>query len=86
MGLVKDLKLLTPFSSISNIATLFGFVLVFFYLIEDDVTIDEEKMQLKDFSDIPVFIGTTLFALEAVGVVPTTVFQYLFLTTYIFLN
>ncbi|OWR43751.1 proton-coupled amino acid transporter-like protein CG1139 [Danaus plexippus] len=69
MGLVKNLKLLTPFSSISNIVTIFGFVLVFFYLIEDDVTIEDEKLQLKGLEEIPFFIGTTLFALEAVGVV-----------------
>lgn len=69
MGLVKDLKLLTPFSSISNVVTMLGFILVFFYLIEDDVTIEQEKLQLKSLTDIPVFIGTTLFALEAVGVV-----------------
>ncbi|XP_047543390.1 proton-coupled amino acid transporter-like protein CG1139 [Vanessa atalanta] len=69
MGLVKDLKLLTPFSSISNVVTAFGFILVFFYLIEDDVTIEEEKLQLKAYKEIPFFIGTTLFALEAVGVV-----------------
>lgn len=89
MGLVKDLKLLTPFSSISNIVTLFGFILVFFYLIEDDIIIDQEKMQLKDFSEIPVFIGTTLFALEAVGVVLygliifiTYYIRYFYLITY----
>ncbi|CAH2103310.1 unnamed protein product [Euphydryas editha] len=69
MGLVKDLKLLTPFSSISNVVTLFGFILVFFYLIEDDVTVDEDKLKIKAFKEIPFFIGTTLFALEAVGVV-----------------
>ncbi|XP_039764137.1 proton-coupled amino acid transporter-like protein CG1139 [Pararge aegeria] len=69
MGLVKDLKLLTPFSSISNVVTLFGFILVFFYLIEDDVTLDQNKLKLKGYIEIPVFVGTTLFALEAVGVV-----------------
>ncbi|XP_045784562.1 proton-coupled amino acid transporter-like protein CG1139 isoform X4 [Maniola jurtina] len=68
MSLVKDLKLLTPFSSISNILTLLGFILVFFYLIEDDVTLEEEKLELKGFMEIPFFVGTTLFALEAVGV------------------
>lgn len=74
MGLVKDLKLLTPFSSISNVVTLFGFILVFFYLIEDDVIVDEDKLQIKGFKEIPFFIGTTLFALEAVGVVKSLLF------------
>lgn len=74
MGLVKDLKLLTPFSSISNVVTLFGFILVFFYLIEDDVIVDEDKLKIKGFKEIPFFIGTTLFALEAVGVVKSLLF------------
>ncbi|XP_034839562.1 proton-coupled amino acid transporter-like protein CG1139 [Maniola hyperantus] len=69
MGLVKDLKLLTPFSSISNILTLLGLILVFFYLVEDDVTLEEEKLKPKGLIEIPVFVGITLFALEAVGVI-----------------
>lgn len=69
LNLVKDLKLMTPLSSISNIVTIFGLILVFFYLIEDDVVLDSEKLRLKSFNEIPLFIGTALFALEAVGVV-----------------
>ncbi|KPI91887.1 Proton-coupled amino acid transporter 4 [Papilio xuthus] len=69
LNLVKDLKLMTPLSSISNIVTIFGLILVFFYLIEDDMVLDSEKLRLKKFDDIPIFIGTALFALEAVGVI-----------------
>ncbi|KAJ0183599.1 hypothetical protein K1T71_000022 [Dendrolimus kikuchii] len=69
LNLVKDLKWLTPLSSISNIVTIFGLLLVFFYLVEDDVTLEDSKLQVKRFEDIPVFIGITLFALEAVGVI-----------------
>ncbi|KAF9807628.1 hypothetical protein SFRURICE_008841 [Spodoptera frugiperda] len=69
LSLVKDLKLLTPFSTISNFAVMLGLYLVFFYLIEDDAEIDESKLQMKGIKEIPVFIGITLFALEAVGVI-----------------
>ncbi|XP_038216795.1 proton-coupled amino acid transporter-like protein CG1139 [Zerene cesonia] len=69
LGLVKDLKLMTPLSTISNGVTMLGFILVFFYLIEDDVVIEDEKLNMKHLADIPVFIGIALFALEAVGVV-----------------
>ncbi|CAK1554054.1 unnamed protein product [Leptosia nina] len=69
LGLLKDLKLMTPLSTISNIVTMLGFILVFFYLIEDDVQVDEEKLNFKSVEDVPVFIGIALFALEAVGVV-----------------
>ncbi|PZC75917.1 hypothetical protein B5X24_HaOG205310 [Helicoverpa armigera] len=68
-SLVKDLKLLTPFSTISNACVLVGLVLVFFYLVEDDVVLDEDKYKVKGLEDIPIFIGITLFALEAVGVI-----------------
>ncbi|KAJ8737446.1 hypothetical protein PYW08_000041 [Mythimna loreyi] len=70
MSLIKNLKLLTPFSTISNICVMLGLLLTFFYLIEEDVEIDQQKMMyVKGIADIPVFIGITLFALEAVGVI-----------------
>ncbi|CAH0402211.1 unnamed protein product [Chilo suppressalis] len=69
LNLIKTLKLLTPLSTISNLCTMLAFILVFFYLIEEDVTVSKEDLMLKNFLDIPIFIGITLFALEAVGVV-----------------
>lgn len=76
-NIVMDLKLLTPLSSISNIFTMVGLLLVTFYLVEDDIVMDESKfLPFQDseavytmLAGIPVFVGTTLFALEAVGVV-----------------
>lgn len=73
LNLIKNLKLLTPFSTVSNVVTIIALILVFFYLIEDDVTVDADKMKIKGFDQIPIFIGITLFALEAVGVVSSTV-------------
>ncbi|GBP04214.1 Proton-coupled amino acid transporter-like protein CG1139 [Eumeta japonica] len=69
INLVKDLKVLTPFSTVSNIFTVFGFTLLFFYIIETDVEVSEDQLYLKDIQEVPVFVGITLFALEAVGVV-----------------
>ncbi|CAB3258805.1 unnamed protein product [Arctia plantaginis] len=69
VNLVKNLKLLTPMSTFSNAVTLAGMGLIMFYLIEDDLEYDDSKLQLKELTDIPQFIGTTLFAMEAVGVV-----------------
>ncbi|XP_028171355.1 proton-coupled amino acid transporter-like protein CG1139 [Ostrinia furnacalis] len=69
LNLIKNLKLLTPLSTISNVVTILGLILVFFYLIEDDVVLSKEMLEIKRWEDIPVFIGITLFALEAVGVV-----------------
>lgn len=71
VNLVKDLKLMTPLSGISNIATMLGLILVFYYLIEDDLDVQEDMLYMKNIYDLPVFIGTSLFALEAVGVAST---------------
>lgn len=69
INLVKDLKLMTPMSTISNVVTVFGLILVFFYLVEDDMPLTQDMLYVKRYEEIPVFIGITLFALEAVGVV-----------------
>uniref|UniRef100_A0A2A4J1N1 Amino acid transporter transmembrane domain-containing protein n=1 Tax=Heliothis virescens TaxID=7102 RepID=A0A2A4J1N1_HELVI len=69
VGMVKDLKLLAPLSTFANGCTVIGLVLVFFYLVEDDVNPDESHFKLKSLIDIPIFIGTVLYALEAVGVI-----------------
>ncbi|CAH0703638.1 unnamed protein product [Spodoptera exigua] len=69
LSLIKDLKLLTPFSTLSNFCVMLGLYLVFFYLIEDEPIIDDSKFEIKGLEEIPVFIGITLFALEAVGVI-----------------
>ncbi|KAJ8737445.1 hypothetical protein PYW08_000040 [Mythimna loreyi] len=67
--LTKNLKLLAPLSTFSNCCNLFGIALIFYYLIHDDIELDDDKYKLKSLMDIPIFIGTVLFALEAVGVV-----------------
>lgn len=46
-----------------------GLILVFFYLVEDEMIIDESKYQSEGIQELPIFVGITLFALEAVGVV-----------------
>lgn len=48
---------------------------MFYYLLEDDLILEKDMIVVKNVHDFPVFIGTALFALEAVGVVST--FAYL---------
>lgn len=76
INLVKDLKLMTPLSGISNLATIFGLILVFYYLLEDDLKVETEMLYIQNILDFPVFIGTSLFALEAVGVVSTLAYCF----------
>lgn len=69
LNLVKDLKLLTFMSTFSNFVLFMGLILVFFYLTEEDIQVDDEKFKIKGLQEIPIFIGMTLFAMEAVGLV-----------------
>ncbi|XP_026742242.1 proton-coupled amino acid transporter-like protein CG1139 isoform X2 [Trichoplusia ni] len=66
---VKDLKFLSPISSFSNVLIGLGLILVFFYLIQEELIVDDEKYRSQGIEEFPVFVGITLFALEAVGVV-----------------
>jgi hypothetical protein len=65
---IRNLKLLAPFSSVANIITFIGLGMILAYIFEDLPQINEREMfgSVRNFS---LYFGTTLFALEAVGVV-----------------
>ncbi|KAK9739762.1 Transmembrane amino acid transporter protein [Popillia japonica] len=65
---IRNLKLLAPFSILANIITFASFAVVLYYIFEDLPSI-EGLPQFAGFYTFPLFFGTTLFALEAVGVV-----------------
>lgn len=65
---VRNLKLLAPFSTLANIITFVGLAMILVYMFKDLPPVSEREMfgTLRNFS---LYFGTTLFALEAVGVV-----------------
>ena len=65
---IRNLKLLAPFSSVANIITFVGLGMILAYVFDDLPSISEREMfgSVRNFS---LYFGTTLFALEAVGVV-----------------
>lgn len=65
---VRNLKLLAPFSSVANVITFIGLGMVLAYVFDGLPPLSEREMagSLRNFS---LYFGTTLFALEAVGVV-----------------
>jgi proton-coupled amino acid transporter len=65
---VRSLKLLAPFSSFANVVTFVGLGVTLYYVF-DGIPSPEERRWTGNVVDLPLFIGTTLFALEAVGVV-----------------
>ncbi|XP_008211722.2 proton-coupled amino acid transporter-like protein CG1139 [Nasonia vitripennis] len=65
---IRNLKLLAPFSSVANIITFVGLGMILAYVFDDLPSITEREMfgSVRNFS---LYFGTTLFALEAVGVI-----------------
>ncbi|XP_011505457.1 PREDICTED: proton-coupled amino acid transporter 1-like [Ceratosolen solmsi marchali] len=65
---IRNLKLLTPFSSIANVITFLGLGMILAYIFEDLPSLNEREM-FGSARNFPLYFGTTLFALEAVGVI-----------------
>ncbi|KAL7294045.1 hypothetical protein TKK_0012519 [Trichogramma kaykai] len=68
MNYVRNLKLLAPFSTLANIITFVGLGMILAYVFDDLPSISERELfgSVRNFS---LYFGTTLFALEAVGVI-----------------
>lgn len=69
INMIRNLKLLAPFSSLANVLTFVSFGIILYYIFKGGLP---EFSSLPSFGSLytfPLFFGTTLFALEAVGVV-----------------
>ncbi|XP_071446332.1 proton-coupled amino acid transporter-like protein acs [Hetaerina americana] len=69
LNYIPNLKVLAPFSTAANAMTFVGLGIVLYYLFGRGVPHVSERNLVGEPSHFPLFIGTTLFALEAVGVV-----------------
>ncbi|XP_018325395.1 proton-coupled amino acid transporter-like protein CG1139 [Agrilus planipennis] len=65
---IRNLKLLAPFSTLANILTFVSFGIVLYYIFQDLPSISD-RPAFGTLYTFPLYFGTTLFALEAVGVV-----------------
>lgn len=65
---IPNLKKLTPFSALANVLTFVGLILTLTYMVQDLPPISDREMfgTLRNFA---LYFGTTLFALEAIGLV-----------------
>ncbi|XP_050432741.1 proton-coupled amino acid transporter-like protein CG1139 [Adelges cooleyi] len=68
INLIRNLKLLAPFSQLANIITFVGLGIVLWYVFTDLPPISSRPL-VGEPRKYTLFVGTTLFALEAVGVV-----------------
>ncbi|KAF2878965.1 hypothetical protein ILUMI_27204 [Ignelater luminosus] len=65
---IKDLKRLAPFSTAANAITLVSFGIILYYVITEKPSFDNKELVGKA-ENIPLFLGTVLFSLEAIGVI-----------------
>ncbi|CAH1713516.1 proton-coupled amino acid transporter-like protein CG1139 isoform X1 [Aphis gossypii] len=65
---VRNLKLLAPFSSIATCMTIVSFTLIFYYIFRESPSFVGRE-PVGTVNSIPLFFGTVLFAMEAIGMV-----------------
>lgn len=68
INLVRNLKWLAPFSMIANILIATGMGITFYYIFTDLPAIDD-RPHFAPLTELPMFFGTAIFALEGIGVV-----------------
>lgn len=65
---VRKLKYLAPVSTLGNFISMASFAVLFYYIFREPLTLDG-KEPYKSITEFPMFFGTVVFALEAIGVV-----------------
>lgn len=65
---IRTLKTLAPFSTFANLLLLVGFGIVLYYIFATLPPIST-RQPFQVISRLPIFFGTVLFAIEAVGVI-----------------
>ncbi|KAK4872818.1 hypothetical protein RN001_014847 [Aquatica leii] len=68
MNWIRNLKKLAPLSTFANFITLISFIIILYYIVITKPTFKGREM-VSDATNFPLFFGTVLFALEAVGVI-----------------
>ncbi|BFZ14998.1 hypothetical protein BsWGS_18037 [Bradybaena similaris] len=65
---IRNLRLLAPFSAFANVLTLTGLIIIIQYIVQD-LPDTSERPAFSSFTDIPLFFGTAIFAVEGIGLV-----------------
>ncbi|CAD7081916.1 unnamed protein product [Hermetia illucens] len=68
INLIRNLKFLTPFSMIANILIAASLVITLYYILMDLPAVSE-RPAIASITQMPMFFGTVIFALEGIGVV-----------------
>ncbi|XP_055378968.1 proton-coupled amino acid transporter-like protein CG1139 [Condylostylus longicornis] len=65
---VRNLKYLAPFTAIGNVATIVSFGVILYYIFREPISV-VGRDAAAPIEKFPLYLGTVLFALEAIGVV-----------------
>ncbi|XP_059469211.1 proton-coupled amino acid transporter-like protein pathetic [Neocloeon triangulifer] len=68
LNMIRNLKLMAPFSMVANLLMATGMAITFYYIFQDVPSVTE-RPQFSSFHQLPLFFGTVIFALEGIGVV-----------------
>lgn len=68
LNLIRKLKFLAPFSMLANIFIATGMGITFYYVFTDLPALSS-RPNFAPFTELPMFFGTAIFALEGIGVV-----------------
>lgn len=66
--LVRNLKYLTPFSTLANALMILGLSVVLYYSCQDTPALSSRPLAAS-WSQLPLFFGTTIYAFEGIGLV-----------------
>lgn len=74
---IRNLKFLAPCSTVANFITFVSFGIILYYIFREPLSFENREV-IGNVENFPLYFGTVLFALEAIGVVSTrSVLQYL---------
>lgn len=85
LGMVKNLKYLTPVSLIAAIMTAWGLVVTFYYILQDLPHTSSVKA-FAGWHRLPLYFGTAIYAFEGIGVVRFIFFSNLYIFLKIILS
>lgn len=67
---MRNLKYLAPLSTLANFVTIVSFGIICYFIVREPITLkDKDAISENIISEFPLFFGTVLFSLEAIGVV-----------------
>lgn len=65
---IKNLKFLVPCSKVATVITFVSFSIILYYIFKDPLSFDNRE-PVGEIENFPLYFGTVLFALEAIGVI-----------------